>query len=147
MLEYAAINVYTDENIYKYEIYNEWGFKLTDRHNSSVSFANGRTLKKKLALGKFFFSFFQLFYIVEVVSLIQYYIQICFEYIQISDHCDPYYRSFLVSLIQFLYFYIQICFEYIQISGHCDPYNMSFITSSLALNNCEIITHDDLNWK
>ena len=40
---------------YKYETYNDWGFKQTDwqTYNSSVAFVNGRTLIKNF-LGKFF---------------------------------------------------------------------------------------------
>ena len=41
------------------------------------------------------------FYIVEVhvVSLILFYIQISFEYIQITSHCDPYYLSIITSCL------------------------------------------------
>ena len=42
-----------------------------------------------------------LFYFVEVhvVSLILFYIQICFEYIQITDHHNPHYLSIVTSCL------------------------------------------------
>ena len=58
MLESAAINVYTVENKYKYETYNDWGFRQTDGLTDIILLSHllmEEHLKQKLAEGKFLF--------------------------------------------------------------------------------------------